>query len=205
MSSQAEGASVSIPYLTAAFCLEHLARLKPGERTLILGASGAVGTAALQLARHLGAAVTAVCSGANAELVRSLGAAQVIDYEAEDFTRTGETYDVIMDCVGATSYGRCKRALAPGGRLLRIVAGLPGLLWAPLQGRMSGHRVIAGVSTERVEDMQTLAELARAGAFKPVVDSCYPFERIAEAHARVDTHRKRGNVVVTLSESTIHA
>lgn len=200
-----EAAALCFGGLTALHYLQGKARLKPGERTLILGASGAVGTAALQLARHLGAAVTAVCSGANAELVRSLGAAQVIDYEAEDFTRTGETYDVIMDCVGATSYGRCKRALARGGRLLRIVAGLPGLLWAPLQGRMSGHRVIAGVSTERVEDMRTLAELARAGAFKPVVDSCYPFERIAEAHARVDTHRKRGNVVVTLSGSTLHA
>lgn len=194
-----DAAALCFGGLTAMHYLVTQAKLQAGERVLILGASGAVGAAAIQIARHRGAVVTAVSSAANAELVRSLGAAHVIDYGAEDFTRNGETYDVIMDCVGATSYGHCKRSLARGGRLLRVVAGLAGLLAAPFQGRFAGHRVIAGVSEGCVEDMRALSELAQAGAFRPVIDSRYPFARIAEAHARVDTSRKRGSVVVTLS------
>ena len=174
------------------------ARLKPGERVLVLGASGAVGVAAVQLARHGGAEVTAVCSAANASLVTELGAARVIDYHTEDFTRDDARWDVVMDCVGATDYARCRRVLAPGGRLLRVVCGLGGQLAAPWQGRMSGHRVVAGVSAERPEDVQRLAELARDGVYRAVIDASMPLSRIAEAHARVDSGHKRGSVVVTL-------
>ena len=174
------------------------ARLKPGERVLVLGASGAVGVAAVQLARHGGAEVTAVCSAANASLVTGLGAARVIDYHTDDFTRGDARWDVVMDCVGATDYARCRRVLAPGGRLLRVVCGLGGQLAAPWQGRMSGHRVVAGVSAERPEDVQRLVELARDGVYRAVIDASMPLSRIAEAHARVDSGRKRGSVVVTL-------
>ncbi|HVH97154.1 MAG TPA: NAD(P)-dependent alcohol dehydrogenase, partial [Enhygromyxa sp.] len=193
-----QAAALCFGGLTALHYLVSKARVQANERVLILGASGTVGLAAIQIARQHGAIVTAVCSGANAELVRDAGAEAVIDYVEQDFTRNGQTYDIILDCVGATSYGQCKGSLAPGGRLLRVVASLAGQLAAPLQGRLSGHRVFASVSTGCAEDMRTLAELARTGAFRPVIDSRYPFERIAEAHARVDSQRKRGSVVVTL-------
>ena len=177
------------------------ARLKPGDRVLVIGASGAVGVAAVQLARHGGAEVTAVCSAANDSLVTELGAARVIDYRTEDFTRDDVRWDVVMDCVGATDYARCRRVLAPGGRLLRVVCGLGGQLAAPWQGRLSGHRVIAGVSAERPADVRRLAELARDGVYRAVIDASMPLSRIAEAHARVDSGRKRGSVVVTIEDA----
>lgn len=194
-----QAAALCFGGLTALHFLVTTAHVQPGERVLILGASGAVGLAAVQIARHRGATVTAVCSKANVELVRDVGAQHVIDYNEQDFTQNGQTYDIIMDCVGVTSYGRCARSLARGGRLLRVVASLAGQLAAPFQGRLSGHRVFAPVNPGYVQDMRTLVEMSRAGALRPVIDSRYPFERIVDAHARVDSHRKRGSVVVTLS------
>jgi NADPH:quinone reductase-like Zn-dependent oxidoreductase len=173
-------------------------RLRSGERVLVNGASGGVGTAAVQLARYFGARVTGVCSAANAELVTSLGAEHVIDYTAEDFTRNGETYDVIMDTAGTAPYSRSRSSLSERGRLLLVLGGLPDLLGAPWVSLTSGRKVIAGPAAERPEDLLFLAELAAAGRFRPVIDRRYPFERIAEAHRYVDTGRKRGNVVVTL-------
>jgi len=193
-----EAAALLFGGTTALHYLRHEARVKPGERVLVLGASGAVGVAAVQIARHAGAEVTAVCSAANAALVRGLGAARVIDYTAEDFTRADDRWDVVMDCVGATDYARCRRVLAPGGRLLRVACGLAGQLAAPFQGRLSGHRVIAGVAAERPEDVRALADLARDGAYRAVIDAALPLARVAEAHARVDGGHKRGSVVVTL-------
>ncbi len=195
-----EAAALLFGGTTALHYLRHAARVQPGERVLVLGASGAVGVAAVQVARHLGAEVTAVCSAANADLVRSLGATRVIDYQAEDFTRSDARWDVVMDCVGATDYARCGRVLAPGGRLLRVVCDLAGLLAAPFQGRRAGHRVIAGVAAERPEDVRELVVLAEQGAYRAVIDRVVPLGRIAEAHARVDSGRKRGSVVVTLDD-----
>jgi NADPH:quinone reductase-like Zn-dependent oxidoreductase len=174
------------------------AQLKPGESVLVHGASGAVGTAAVQLARHFGAEVTGVCSGANVELVRSLGAQQVIDYTQADFAHNGKTYDVIVDTVGTAPFARSKGSLKPGGRLLSVIAGLPEMLKSPWFSLTSGKKVIAGPSTTRPQDMHVLAELAAAGAFKPVIDRCYPFAEIVAAHRHVDTGRKKGNVVITL-------
>lgn len=172
--------------------------LAAGERVLVNGASGCVGSAAVQLARHFGAEVTAVCSGANAELVRGLGAHKVIDYASEHFAVNGERYDVIVDTVGNAGYSRVKRSLARGGRLLVVLGGFLDLLLAPLTGRTRGHRVIAGPSTSRVEDLHRLAAIAQAGAFTPVIDQVYPLERVVEAHHRVETGHKRGSVVVAL-------
>jgi NADPH:quinone reductase-like Zn-dependent oxidoreductase len=185
--------------ITSLFYLRDKARLQPGERILINGASGAVGTAAVQLARHFGATVTGVCSHANAELVQSLGAGRVIDYAKEDFTRTGETYDVILDAVGNCTFARCVHALAPGGRLLLVVAGLSQMVGAMLRPSRTGRRVLTGVGATRAEDLNFLAALAESGSFKPVIDRTYPLSRIVDAHAYVDTGRKRGNVVITLS------
>ena len=173
-------------------------KLQSGESVLVNGASGGVGTAAVQLARHFGADVTGVCSTANVELVRSLGATHVIDYTKEDFTRNGETYDVIVDTVGTAPFSRSKDSLKEGGRLLQVLGGLPDMLRIPWVSMTSSKKIIAGPATERAEDLRFLAELAQAGEFKPVIDRRYPFEQIAEAHRYVDTGRKKGNVVITL-------
>jgi NADPH:quinone reductase-like Zn-dependent oxidoreductase len=173
-------------------------RLQSGERVLVNGASGGVGTAAVQLARHFGADVTGVCSTANLKLVSSLGATQVVDYTREDFTRNGETYDVIVDTVGTAPFSRSKNSLAEGGRLLLVLGGISDMLQVPWVSMTTRKKVIAGPSAERAEDLRFLAELVRAGAFRPVIGRRYPFEQIAEAHRYVDTGRKIGNVVITL-------
>ena len=184
--------------MTSLFYLRDLARIQPGERVLINGASGAVGTAAVQLARHFGATVTGVCSAANAEFVRSLGAGRVIDYARDDFTQTGETYDVIFDAVGNCTFSRCERALSPGGRLLLVVASLSQMVGTKLRPSRAGRKVLAGVNTTRAEDLVFLAGLAESGSFRPVIDRTYSLAQIVEAHRHVDTGRKRGNVVITL-------
>jgi len=173
-------------------------KLQSGERVLVNGASGGVGTAAVQLAKHFGADVTGVCSTANVELVRSLGANHVIDYAKEDFTQNGETYDVIVDTAGTAPFSRSKGSLKKGGRLLLVLGGLPDLLRIPWVSMMSSKKIIAGPAAERVADLRFLAKLAEAGEFKPVIDRRYPFEQIAEAHRYVDTGRKKGNVIITL-------
>jgi NADPH:quinone reductase-like Zn-dependent oxidoreductase len=181
------------------------ARLKAGDRVLVNGASGAVGMAAVQLARHAGAQVTAVCGGRSADLVKSLGATHVIDYHQEDFTRNGQTYDVIVDTVGTAPYARCKGSLAAGGRLLAVLAGLKELLTAPFISMTTGKKVIAGPAAERMEDVQHLAELAAAGVLKPVIDRTFPLTQIVEAHRYVDSGRKRGGVVVVIDKRDLVA
>lgn len=176
-------------------------KLQSGERVLVNGASGGVGTAAVQLAKHFGADVTGVCSTANMELVRSLGASHVVDYAQEDFTQNGETYDVIVDTVGTAPFSRSNASLKEGGRLLMVLAGLPDMLQTPWVSMTSSKKVIAGPAAGRAEDLRFLAGLAEAGEFKPVIDRRYPFEQIAEAHRYVDTGRKKGNVVITLEHN----
>jgi NADPH:quinone reductase-like Zn-dependent oxidoreductase len=182
--------------MTTLFYLRDKAKIQPGERIAINGASGAVGTAAVQLAKHFGATVTAVCSAGNAELVRSLGAARVIDYAKQDFTRNGDTYDIILDAVGNCPFSRCQQALAPGGRLLLVVATLGEMLGGMLRPSRAGRHVLTGVGTPRREDLILLGELAKSGALKPVIDRTYPLAQIADAHAYVDTGRKKGSVVI---------
>jgi NADPH:quinone reductase-like Zn-dependent oxidoreductase len=183
---------------TTALSFFRRGKLKGGEKVLINGASGGVGTAAVQIAKYFGADVTGVCSTANVELVRSLGADHVIDYTAEDFTRNGETYDVIVDTVGTAPFSRSKGSLKERGRLLQVLGGLADLLRIPWVSMTTTKKVIAGPAAGRAEDLHFLAELAEAGHFKPVIDRRYPFEQIAAAHRYVDTGRKRGNVVITL-------
>lgn len=172
------------------------AKLRGGDKVLINGASGGVGTAAVQLAKHFGTYVTGVCSSAKVELVRSLGADQIIDYTREDFTQNGETYDVIVDTVGNTPFSRCRASLKEGGRLLLVVAGLPEMLSAPWTSMTSSKNIIAGPAAGAADELRFLADLAETGQFRSVIDRRYPFEQIAEAHRYVDTGRKKGNVVV---------
>ena len=176
-------------------------KLQRGERVLVNGASGAVGSAAVQLARHFGADVTAVCGPANIELVRSLGANRVIDYTTEDFAKSGQTYDVILDTAGTARFFRSKHSLSERGRLLVVLGGLPDLLMVPWVSMTSSKRIIAGPAAERVEDLAVLAQLAAAGEFTPVIDRRYPFEQMVEAHRYVDSGRKRGNVVITVRQN----
>jgi NADPH:quinone reductase-like Zn-dependent oxidoreductase len=171
--------------------------LQRGERILVNGASGAVGTMAVQLAKHFGAEVTGVCSTRNLELVESLGADHVIDYTKEDFTENGETYDVVMDTVGNAPYSRVKRSLEPGGRFLMVIGDLPQMIRGRFQQGVIGSAAKdSDVITSEV--YRLLLELVETGVLKPVIDSRFPLERIADAHALVDTGHKRGAVVVTV-------
>ncbi|MEQ1549431.1 MAG: NAD(P)-dependent alcohol dehydrogenase [Chakrabartia sp.] len=175
------------------------AEIKNGGKILIIGASGGVGTALVQLAKYSGADVTAVTSSANVNLVRSLGADTVIDYRLEDFVQGDVHYDVIMDVVGATSFGACKHKLIKTGRYAPIAGGIGdilAMLWAPL---ITGKKVIAGPAEERVEYLAQIADLAASGVLKPVIDRSYSFAQMVEAHRYVDTGRKKGSVVIVLS------
>jgi NADPH:quinone reductase-like Zn-dependent oxidoreductase len=139
-----------------------------------------------------------VCSGANADLVRSLGADPVIDYAREDFTRNGRLYDVIMDTAGTAPFSRCKGSLRKGGRLLLVLGGLPSLLEVPWRNLASGRRIVAGPANERTGDVQLLGELAASGRIRAVIERRFAFEDLAEAHRHVDRGRKKGNVAVIL-------
>ena len=180
---------------TTALNFFRLGKLAVDETVLINGASGAVGTMAVQLAKHLGVAVTAVCSGANAELVTGLGADHVIDYTTEDFTRNGQRYDVIMDNHGNAPYARVKGSLKPGGRFLMVI----GDLWQMLAASRR-KAVISGSENDSsitADSYRTLMSLAEGGALKPVIDTVLPFTQIVEAHRRVDGGHKVGSVVLT--------
>jgi NADPH:quinone reductase-like Zn-dependent oxidoreductase len=192
-----EAAALSFGGTTALGFLRR-AKVRSGERVLINGASGGVGTAAVQLAKHFGAHVTGVCGAANVDLVISLGADHVINYAEEDFTASGETYDIIVDTAGTAPFSRSNTSLRERGRLLLVLGGLPDMLRIPWVAMTSSKQVIAGPAAVRAEDLRFLAHLAEAGDFKPLIDRRYPFEQIAEAHRYVDTGRKRGNVVITL-------
>ena len=190
-----EAASLLFGGMTALHFLEK-SGLKAGGKILVIGASGAVGSAMVQLARHRGAEVTGVSSAANAELVISLGASKVIDYGREDFTMRAETYDVIADTVGASAFAKCVPALNEHGRYLSLSGGL-----AAMFARRAGtKRSLGGVAAEKPEYLTELVKLAEAGAFKPVIDSTFSFAQLPEAHARVDSGRKRGSVVVNVAE-----
>jgi NADPH:quinone reductase-like Zn-dependent oxidoreductase len=170
-------------------------KLAAGETVLINGAAGAVGVMAVQLAKHLGAEVTAVCSAANGELVRSLGADHVIDYAAEDFTGNGRRYDVIMDNHGNAPYKRIKGSLEPGGRFLMVIGDLRQMLAAARQ-----KATIGGTAKVTAERYRTLMSLAESGVLRPVIDSVMPFEEIVEAHRRVDSGHKVGSLVLTFEQ-----
>ncbi|MGY1741706.1 MULTISPECIES: NAD(P)-dependent alcohol dehydrogenase [unclassified Blastococcus] len=172
------------------------AHLVPGATVLVNGASGAVGTAAVQLAEHAGGHVTAVCSGANRDLVTSLGADRVVDYATEDVTAGPARYDVIVDCVGNAPYERVRHLLRPGGALLLVIADLPAILRAPLRSRRTGHRIATDGGKPVAADLEALVELAEAGAYRAVVDRAFDLADVAEAHRYVDTGHKRGNVVL---------
>jgi NADPH:quinone reductase-like Zn-dependent oxidoreductase len=196
--SYEEAAALPFGGVTALDFLKTKGKVQRGDKVLVIGASGAVGSAAVQLAKHFGAEVTGVCGTANLELVRSIGADKTIDYTKEDFASNGDTYDIILVAAGAASFPRCKHSLAENGRLLLVLSGLSEMVQIPWAALTSNKKVFAGPTAESVEDFRVIKELADTGAFKPVIDRSYPLERIVEAHAYVDTGRKRGSVVINV-------
>ena len=195
--SHEEAAALSFGGTTALSFLRK-GRLQRGERVLVVGASGGVGTAAVQLARHLGARVTGVCGPSNLDLVRSLGAERVIDYTREDFTRDGERYDVIVDTAGTARYARSRDVLAEGGRLLMVLGSPAELLRAPWVALTTTKRLIGGEAAWSVADLRLLAALAEAGEYRPVIGRRYRFEELVEAHRHVEAGHKRGNAAVSV-------
>jgi NADPH2:quinone reductase len=182
---------------TALFFLRDKANIQRGQKVLIIGASGSIGTYAVQLARCFGADVTGVCSTKNLELVKSLGADKVIDYTQEDFSQSSETYDVIFDTVGKSSFSRCKRSLKKEGCYLPTT-GLFNYVLMVWTSLISGKKVISGMSVEKNEALIFIKKLIEAGKIKPVIDKCYPLEQAVEAHRYVDQGHKKGNVVITV-------
>lgn len=178
--SYEEAATVPYGALAALYYLRDAGEVRPGQRVLIGGASGSVGTYAVQLARWLGAEVTGVCSATHAELVRSLGAAETIDYRTESLGARGGRYDLIFDAAGKVSAGQSRDALATGGRYLTINKGGPSF-------------------GQRVQGVRTLTELIEAGELRAVIDRCYPLEGIVEAHRRAESGHKQGSIVVTVA------
>ena len=169
-----------------------------GKRLLVFGASGSIGTAGVQLAKHFGAHITAVCNTKNFELVRSLGADEVIDYLQDDFTRNGETYDVIVDGAGKLSFGRCKGSLKPGGTFLPT-DGLRNLALWLLHKRIGDKKVLFELPPRmRKQDVLFLKRLIEANEYRAVIDRVYPLEDVIDAHRHVETQQKVGNVVLTV-------
>ena len=171
--------------------------IQSGQKVLIYGASGALGTAAVQLAKSFGAEVTGVCSTRNLELVKSLGAKKVIDYTKEDFSKNGEKYDIIYDTVGKTSFSSVKRSLKKNGFYLEAVMKLS----HTIRGLWSSITVVGGMASEKAEDLIFLKGLIEEGKLKAVIDSSYPLEQITEAHSYVEKGHKKGNLVITIQHN----
>ena len=197
-----EAAAVCDGALLARTCLGP-ADLRKGRSIVVYGASGSIGVAAVQLAKYFEADVTAVCNTKNVELVRSLGADEVVDYLQEDFTKNGKTYDVVFDAVGKHSFRRCRRSLKPGG--IYITADL-GYMWhvpilALLTRWIGDKRATLGIGKYRREDVLLLKELIEAGRYRAVIDRTYPLENVVEATRYVETQQKTGNVVLTVDRA----
>lgn len=176
--------------------------VKQGQQILVNGASGSVGSAAVQIAKHLGATVTGVCSTPNIDLVKSLGADHVIDYTKEDFTQNGETYDIIFDTVGKTSFSGCKQSLKPNGQYHAVAGGIREMLQMLWTSLIGSKKVKAGPSSESQENLTFIRGLVEQGKIRPIIDKTYPLKEIVEAHQYVDTGRKKGNVVIKVMEGT---
>jgi len=195
-----EAAAIPVGGLEALHFLR-AANIQRGEHVLINGSGGSIGTAAIQLAKHFGAEVTGVDSMKKLDMLRSAGADHVIDYTQEDFTKNGQTYDVIFDVVGKSSFSRCEKSLKEEGRYLTANPGWSQMMRGQRASKKRGKRVVSGTASRRGEDLAFLKELIEAGRLRTVIDRRYPLEQVAEAHRYVETGQKAGNVVITVRDS----
>ncbi|MBU2867003.1 NAD(P)-dependent alcohol dehydrogenase [Pacificibacter marinus] len=193
--------AAAIPFgaTTAYDFLVNKAKLQQGETVLINGASGSVGSACVQIAKHLGAHVTAVCSGGNAEIVRGLGADHVIDYRTQDVIEPGIQYDVVADTVGTLPWTRAKHAIRDGGKMVLIAGITSDMVLGGFKARLAGKKMVGGVASEHRDILEAVVKLAAQGVLQPVIDRSYAFDDMKAAHAHVDTGHKKGNVVVTVT------
>ena len=192
-----EAAAVPYGALTALDLLRKV-NIQPGQKVLINGASGGIGSAAVQLARYFGAEVTGVCGTPGLEFVKSLGADKVIDYSKEDFSKNGETYDFIFDILGKGSFLKCKRTLTPNGIYFFAsfkMKQLFQMLWTSMS---RGKKVICAIAPGSLDDLISIKELIEAGKIKAIIDRRYPLEQAAEAHRYIENGHKKGNVVITI-------
>jgi NADPH:quinone reductase-like Zn-dependent oxidoreductase len=195
--SHVEAAAIPLGGLESVHFLR-LGNIKPGEKVLINGAGGSIGTIGIQLAKHYGAEVTAVDSTEKLEMLRSIGADHVIDYKKEDFTKSGETYDVIFDVVGKSHFSRSIKCLKENGRYLIANPKLGYLIRGPWVSNRTNKQVITQTAKRTSEDLYYLKELFEAGEIRTVIDRTYPLEQMAEAHRYVETGAKKGNLVITV-------
>jgi NADPH:quinone reductase-like Zn-dependent oxidoreductase len=188
-----------VPYgAIMALHLLRKANIQPGKKVLVNGASGGIGSAAVQIAKHWGAEVTGVCSPARLKFVKSLGADKVIDYTTEDFTQNGETYDLILDVLGKSSFSKVESSLKPNGILLFASFKMKQLIQMLWTSKTSSRKVICAIAPGSVEDLLSIKELIEAGKIKAVIDRCYPMHKAADAHRYVEQGRKQGNVVIAI-------
>ena len=197
-----EAATIPVIGNTALHFIRDLGNIQRGDKVLINGASGGIGTFAVQLAKYFGAEVTGVCSTTNLELVKSLGADQVIDYTREDFTQSGEIYDAILDAVGKSSFSRCKRSLTKTGVYLVTIPKPEVLLQIPWTSAMGSQKVIMDEAPAKIENLLFLKELIEAGKLKTAIDRRYRLEQTADAFRYVESGHKKGNVVITVVENS---
>jgi len=193
-----EAASICLAGNTALFFIRDLAKIQAGQKILIHGASGAIGTYAVQLAKYYGADVTGVYSATNAEMVKSLGADKVIDYTKEDFTKNDERYDFVFDVVGKTTFSQCRGILKQKGIYLENMLGIKDILRMMWTSITSGKKIKGGVSKETAENLNFFIGLIESGKLKPVIDRIYPLEKTAEAFQYVESGHKKGNVIITI-------
>jgi len=191
-----EAASFVDGATTALFFLKEKANIQSGQKVLINGASGSIGTFAVQLAKHFGAEVTGICSSKNVELVKSLGADKVIDYTKNDFAESGETYDIIFDTVSKSSFTHCKKALNENGQYIVTVISALRIFQSLLTRFFGKKKVVFAMSVNKKESLKYIKKLIEEGKLKSVIDKTYSFEQLPEAHKYVDTGHKKGNVVI---------
>ncbi|MBN2175920.1 MAG: NAD(P)-dependent alcohol dehydrogenase [Bacteroidales bacterium] len=205
--SHEEAATIPSGGMTA-LALLRKAQIQAGQKVLINGASGGIGSMAVQLAKNAGAEVTGVCGTHRIEFVKSLGADKVIDYTKEDFTKSGETYDLIFDILGRSSFSRCKNSLAGNGRYLRASFKSPQLIQMLWTSLFSKKKVICALSPQKSEDLKEIKKFIEAGKIKSIIDRSFAAEQVAEAHRYAEEGRKKGNIVITFNNNrqpaTIH-
>jgi NADPH:quinone reductase-like Zn-dependent oxidoreductase len=196
--SFAEATAIPFGATTAYDFLVNKAKVQAGDRILVNGASGSVGSASVQIAKHFGAHVTAVCSGKNADLVQKLGADGVIDYRTKSIVEDGVQYDMVIDTVGTLPWSQAQHAIRPGGKMVLIAGKTSDMFFGGLKATIKGKKMIGGVATESREIVEAVVDLAAQGILRPVIDRRYAFDDMRAAHAHVDTGRKKGNVVVAV-------